>query len=177
MPQFGVTSLLDRAHFMAQACHESGGFMRFEENLHYTDPARLDGLFSAVHGEVDAAALIGQGPQAIANRVYAGRNGNGSEATGDGWRFRGRGLFQLTGRANYSESTQALGHNYLLEPDQVALPAGAALTALWYWQRHACSAAAALDDVEGVTRIINGPGLAGLDERRALTEAAKKIFT
>lgn len=177
LPQFGIEGLLERAHFLAQACYETAGFTRFEENLHYTSPARLDALFSAVHGEVDAAMLIRQGPEAIANRVYAGRNGNGEEGSGDGWRFRGRGLFQLTGRANYRAAGAALGQPYEDFPEMVAQPQGAVLTALWFWQSHGCAAPARADDVAGVTRIINGPGLVGLDARQDLTVRAMEIFT
>lgn len=176
MPQFGVATVLDRAHFMAQACHETGGFDHFEENLRYTSPDRLDAMFSAIHGEADAALLIRQGPAAIANRVYGGRNGNGDEATGDGWRFRGRGCFQLTGKSNYAAASAALGHDYVAQPDLVAQPVGAALTALWFWKAHGCSKFANRDDVAGVTRIINGLALAGLDDRKKLTETAKRIF-
>jgi putative chitinase len=176
MPDFGVNTPLARAHFLAQACHESSGFTHFVENLHYTDPSRLDDLFLAVRGVADAAQLITQGPEAIANRVYARRNGNGAESTGDGWRFRGRGLFQLTGRDSYSRAAGDLGHPYVAEPDLVAQPEGAVLTALWFWQKNGCGYAAARDDVAAVTRIINGPGMAGLEERVALTAKAKEIF-
>src|SRR6185312_4780566 len=125
--RFGIADATERACFLAQACHETAGFTRFEEDLRYTSPSRLDAMFSAVHGEVDAAALIRQGPQAIANRVYAGRLGNGEEGSGDGWRFRGRGIFMLTGRTNYRAAAAALNHPYEDFPDQVAQPEGAVL--------------------------------------------------
>ena len=177
MPRFGITSPLDRQHFMAQACHESGGFLHLEESFNYRDPARLDRFFSAVRGEDDARALIAAGPVAIANRVYAGRNGNGNEASGDGWKYRGRGLFQLTGRTNYASAAKALGKPYLDRPEMVTQAEGAVLTALWFWKAKGCSAPAQVDDVEGVTRIINGTALAGLQDRRELTAQAKRIFT
>lgn len=176
MAQFGVTDLLQRAHFLGQACHETGGFLKFEENLRYTTPALLAGIFSAVHGEADAAALIRKGPEAIANRVYAGRNGNGDEESGDGWKFRGRGCFQLTGRANYTAASKSLGHDYVTDPDQVAQPVGAILTALNFWKSHGCNALADADDCEAVTHVINGAGLIGLADRKNLTERAKGIF-
>jgi putative chitinase len=176
MPAFGLVDGVERAHFIAQACHETGGFAHFEENLHYRDPKRLDAMFSAVRGEDDAAALIAKGPQAVANRAYAYRNGNGSEQSGDGWRFRGRGLFQLTGRDSYMHAAGDLERPYVEHPDLVAQPEGAVLTALWFWKKNGCPRKARADDVEGVTRIINGPGMAGLEERRTLTERAKSIF-
>lgn len=177
MPQFGIDTPLEVAHFMGQASHESMGFTRLVESLRYTDPAHLDETFSLVRGIADATALIAKGPEAIANRVYAYRNGNGSEASGDGWRHRGRGLFQLTGRTSYERAARDLGHPYDTNPDLVAQPEGAALTALWFWKQNHCSAAAGKDDVAGVTRIINGPGMIGLYDRIALTQRAKTIFT
>src|SRR5262245_127870 len=88
-------------HFLGQVFVETAGFTVLEENLNYRDPVRLDMVFSAVRGTEDAKALIAKGPQAIANRVYANRLGNGDEASGDGWRYRGSGYKQLTGRANF----------------------------------------------------------------------------
>lgn len=174
--RFGIVDATERACFLAQACHETAGFTHYEENLRYTSPARLDAMFNAVHGEIDASALIQQGPQAIANRVYAGRLGNGEEGTGDGWRFRGRGIFMLTGRANYRAAASALSHPYEDFPDQVAQPKGAVLTSLWFWTAHGCAAPARAGDVAAVTRIINGPGLVGQEERQALTAKAMEIF-
>ena len=176
LAEWGINSLLERAHFMAQACHESGGFTRLEENLNYRNPERLDQMFLRVRSKADAEALIAQGPKAIANRVYASRNGNGPEETGDGWAFRGRGLFQLTGRDNYARAGAALSRPYITKPDLVAEPDDAVLTALWFWKQNGCSRFANMDDVEGVTRIINGKALAGLEDRRELTEKAKRIF-
>jgi putative chitinase len=176
MPLFGVESVLEVAHFMGQACHETQGFTRFVENLHYTDPERLDDMFLLIRGIADAAQLIEKGPEAIANRVYARRNGNFSEQSGDGWRFRGRGAFQLTGRDSYARASVDLDRPYVAQPDLVAQPEGAVLTALWFWRQNHCGFAAGRDDVAGVTRIINGPRMAGLEERRALTERAKAIF-
>lgn len=174
--RFEVDSLDSRASFMANASHESAGFTRFVENLRYTNPERLDEMFSAVKGTADARALIKRGAEAIANRVYGGRNGNGPEVSGDGWRFRGRGLFQLTGRSNYAAAAAALGRPYVEKPDLVAEPDGAVLTALWFWKKNGCRADALRRDDKAVTRKINGPALAGLAERVHLTEAARKIF-
>jgi putative chitinase len=98
-----VTTPRRLCHFMGQIFVETGGFASMVENLNYRDPVRLDAIFSAVRGTDDALALIRCGPEAIANRVYAGRLGNGDEASGDGWRYRGSGYKQLTGRSNYRE--------------------------------------------------------------------------
>src|SRR5688572_151163 len=96
-----VTTARRLCHFMGQVFVETGGFTAMVENLNYRDPARLDAIFSAVRGLEDARALIKSGQEAIANRVYANRLGNGNEASGDGWLYRGSGYKQLTGRSNY----------------------------------------------------------------------------
>lgn len=173
---FGINSARRMAHFLAQTAHESGGFIHLEENLRYRDPARLDAMFSAVKGTDDAAHLIAKGPAAIANRVYAGRNGNGDEASGDGWKFRGRGLIQLTGRANYAATGHQIGLDLIKEPDLLLQPSPATRAALAFWKANGCNEAADSDSVEAVTRIINGKAMEGLDARTALTEKAKRLF-
>ncbi len=173
MPRFGITDALGRAHFLAQACHESGGLTRFVENLNYTTPQRIAAIWPRLAGR--AHELV-RNPSALANAAYANRLGNGSEQSGDGFKFRGRGLFQLTGRDSYTRAAQDLGQPYLVQPDLVASPAGAVLTALWFWKQNRCGAAAARDDVKAVTRIINGPGMVGLQDRIHLTAKAKEIF-
>lgn len=173
MPQFGLTSLLTRAHFMAQACHESAGFTRLQEDLNYTHATAIAAVWARLAGR--AADLVSK-PEALANAAYAGHNGNGDEASGDGWAFRGRGLFQLTGRANYRRVGAALREDLEASPDLVSQPRWAALTALEFWKDAGCNTHAVLDDCDAVTRAINGPARAGLTERRDLTERAKQIF-
>lgn len=173
MPDFGINTPLCAAHFMAQACHESAGFTRFIENLNYTHADRIAAIWPRLESRAD---ILAGHPEAIANAAYANRNGNGSENSGDGWRFRGRGLFQLTGRDAYARAAGDLDRPFVAQPDLVAQPEGAVLTALWFWKKNTCGKAAERDDVKAVTRIINGPALAGLSERAALTEKAKAIF-
>lgn len=163
------------AHFMAQLHHESAGFTRLEESFRYR-PERLDALFSAVRGEADAAALLKQGPQAVANRVYANRLGNGDEASGDGWRYRGRGLVQLTGRANYAEASGWIGRDLEAEPDQAAAPETACEIAAAWWARKDVNEAADRDDLAAVTRVVNGPALAGLKARETQLHRAKGVW-
>ena len=164
------------AAFLAQCSHESARFTRLEEDLRYRTPARLDAMFSAVRGEADAAALIAKGPEAIANRVYAGRNGNGDEASGDGARFIGRGLLQLTGRRNYRQAGDALRLPLESRPESVAMPSVAALTAAWYWLAHDCNRLADRGDIDGITRAINGAAMAGTADRATLYQAALNIL-
>lgn len=169
---FGVGTPLASAHFMAQACWESSYFARLEENLLYTHAAVIAGTFPHIAARADELV---NNPEALANAAYAGRDGNRDEASGDGWRYRGRGLFGLTGRANYAAAGISLNLDLLGNPDLAAQPNGAVLTALWFWRMRGCNAQAAADNVEGVTRLING-GLDGLMQRQDLTKQAKVIF-
>lgn len=173
MPQFGVTDPLVCAHFMGQACWESQYFSRFEENLNYSHATAIAASWPRLAGR--AADLVGK-PQALANAAYAYRNGNGSENSGDGWTYRGRSIFMLSGRDNYSLAGGALGLPLVGNPDLAAQPQYAALTALWFWKTNRCGVPALIDDCDGVTRKINGPARAGLSNRLALTEQAKGIF-
>lgn len=164
------------AGFIAQCNVESAGFTRLEENLRYRTPEVLDRTFRAVRGLGDAADLIKAGPQAIANRVYAGRLGNGDEASGDGWRFIGRGLKQLTGRDNYADAGESLGRPYLTQPELVALPEDACLTAAWFWHTHKLNALADSSQWDAITRVVNGPAMLQAAERRQYAEEAISAF-
>jgi putative chitinase len=163
----GLNTGLRVAHFMAQVAHESAAFTRLEENLNYS-AERLHAIWPKRFPTVDSAALYARNPVELANKVYGGRLGN--DKPGDGWRFRGRGLIQLTGRANY----EAFGIDD--EPEVAALPKNAALLALAYWKKKALNDEADRDDIEAITRAING-GLIGLEDRKALLVKAKRIFT
>jgi len=171
-----VTSARRLCHFMGQIFVETGGFASMVENLNYKDPARLDAIFSAVHGSDDALALIRRGPEAIANRVYAGRLGNGDEASGDGWRYRGSGYKQLTGRSNYREIGGIVNLDLEGNPELAREPKTAASVAFAFWDARQCSQLADAGDVEGVTEKVNGPAKLGLPERRAATLRALSIW-
>lgn len=175
--RFGITTAPRVAGFVAQCRVESAGFTRLEENLNYRKPERLRDIFpSRVRSLDDAAQLVAAGPRAIANRVYAGKIGNGDEASGDGWRFRGRGLKQLTGRANYADAAEALGRPYLEQPDLVALPEDACLTAAWFWHSHKLNILADSAQWDAITRAVNGPGMLLAAERRQYAEEAVAVF-
>ena len=171
-----VTTPRRLCHFLGQIFVETGGFAIMEENLNYKDPARLDGIFSAVHGSEDARALIRRGPEAIANRVYANRIGNGDEASGDGWRYRGSGYKQLTGRSNYREIGGIVNLDLEGNPELAREPKTAASVAFAFWDARRCSPLADAGDVEGVTEKINGPAKLGLAERRNATLRALGIW-
>lgn len=170
---FGIVNHLRLVHFMAQTCEESAGFTRLEENLVYTHADRIATVWPRLAAH--ASSLV-RNPIALANAAYSDRNGNGDEASGDGYIFRGSGILQLTGRREFEEASNDLGLPLLEHPGLVRKPMCAMLTALWYWRRAGCNEAADADDVEHVTRLINGPALAGLERRKELTQRAKGIF-
>lgn len=162
------------AAFLAQVGHESGGLTRLVENLNYsaqglanTWPARYAGRMGSGRQPNDLAQRLARQPEAIANNCYAGRMGNGDEASGDGWRYRGRGLVQVTGRDNYAAAAKALKLPLLKKPEQLELPGPAARSAVWFWTANGCNELADADKFEAITRKING-GLNGHAERLAL---------
>lgn len=162
------------AMLLAQLAHESAMYERTAESLSYGSAEQIRKTWPTRFSRTWPQALraLVRNPEALANRVYANRLGNGPESSGDGWRFRGRGLIQITGRANYAEVGAALGLPLLDDPGLLEEPAHAAMSAAWYWQRQGLSRYA--DDVEGCTRAING-GSTGLAERRRLFEAARGV--
>lgn len=171
-----ITTPLRVSHFLAQCGHETNEFKTFIENLNYRDPVRLDKMFSAVKGTADARALIARGPQAIANRVYANRGGNRSEASGDGWRYRGMGVIQITLRDNYRLASKWTGVDLLSNPERILEPYISAMAAGGYWDANRINVHADNDDIRGATRAVNGPAMAGLDDRIKKLNKAKGIW-
>lgn len=162
-------------HFMAQIAHESAHFTRLEENLNYSADGlrKIFGKYFPDPAEADAYA---RQPERIANRVYANRMQNGDEASGDGWRYRGRGFIQLTGRENYRTIGVKLGLDLENDPDLVARDAEVALkVACAFWDSRKLNAHADKDDINTITRRING-GTNGLLDRKKLLERAKLIW-
>jgi putative chitinase len=162
--------------FIAQAMLETMRFTRMEENLFYTTPSRIAAVWPSRFKTAQAAEPYARNPQKLANLVYANRNGNGDEASGDGWRYRGRGIFQLTGKANYAAAARGLNRPYLTQPDLVAEPSDACLTAAWYWNSRNCSALADNGDMVGITRAINGPAMLHHEERVGYARELEKII-
>jgi putative chitinase len=152
------------AGFLSQLSHESGGFRFTSENLNY----RADALSRVWPSRFPPgiAESYAMQPEKIANRAYADRMGNGDEASGDGWKYRGRGLIQLTGADNYAAFSLDVDNEALSDPDSVAEPELAAISAGWFWSKNNLNALADAKNVEGMTRRING-GLNGLDDRQA----------
>lgn len=174
--RFAIHTPARIAAFLGQCSMESAGFTRLEENLFYTTPERIRAVFpSRVKSLADAAQLT-RNPQALANRVYAGRLGNGDEASGDGWRYRGRGLVQLTGRDNYVAAADALALQLVTNPEQVAEPAAACMTAAWFWHARKLNILADSAQWDAITRAVNGPAMLHAAQRRQMTEDAIGAF-
>ncbi len=164
--KFGINTPLRLAHFLAQCGHESGGFRVTSENLNYSAKG-LNGIFKKYFPTEAAAAAYARNPQKIANKVYANRMDNGSEASGDGYKFRGRGYIQLTGRANYTLFGKAIGEDIANNPDLVS-GKYALLSAAWFWSKNGLNKLAdggASDSVvTSITKRVNG-GTIGLADR------------
>jgi putative chitinase len=132
MNKFGIRDREEVASFLSQAGYESDHLNRVEENLRYS-AARIAEVWPKQFADAKAAAMFAYNPSKLACRVYAGKNGNGPERTGDGYRYRGRGLFQLTGRANYKQIAKDLGVDLVQFPDALLERKFAALSAAAYW--------------------------------------------
>lgn len=158
------------AHFFAQCSHESGEFKVFEENLNYSS----EGLMKTFKKYFPTKALADQyarKPEKIANRVYSSRMGNGDEATGDGWKFRGRGPIQLTGKSNYTEFAKHVGDASILsDPDIVEVKYAFHSAKFFFDKNGIWSKCNVVNDasIKAVTRAVNG-GEKGLQHRRDLT--------
>jgi putative chitinase len=185
MAEFGIVKAPAIAAFLAQVAHESGELARLVENLNYS-AAGLRKTWPSRFRDRATAERYARRPMAIANRVYASRLGNGDEQSGDGWRYRGRGLFQVTGRANYREAGAALALPLELEPELLEHPGPACRSAGWYWRSRGLGmvidAGEAVADLNGpleaytaVTRRING-GLTGLPERLVYWHRARRAL-
>lgn len=172
--RFGINSDRQQAGFIGQCSHECGNFRVLEENLNYR-AATLMRLWPKRFPTLEVANQYAGNPKKIANMVYASRMGNRDEASGDGYRFRGRGCIQLTGHANYFHAGKALGVDFVKDPDLVATPKYAALTAGWFWSTHNCNYIAGEADWVSLTKKING-GTIGLDDRVAHINQALAVL-
>ena len=179
LPKYGITTERRVAHFLSQCAHESGGFKRLEENLNYSAKA-LRAVFGRYFGAApkrDADEYHRQ-PEMIANYVYMDefrkyKMGNTQE--GDGWRFRGRGLKQLTGRENYTRFGKSVDMTAEEAAEYVATPAGAIESACWFWNANNLNDIADTDNVVKMTKKING-GNIGLEDRQKRYTHALKVL-
>lgn len=175
LPPAEITTPRRVAAFLGQCAIEAGpSFAELVENTNYTSPKRLYDTFrSRFRSEAEAATYVGK-PVAIANRAYAWKNGNGDEDSQDGWRFRGSGLLQLTGRDNISKFAAASGRSLSAEQAAAWLRTeqGAAAGAVWYWTTHDLNPLADTWSIDAITLKINGPAMMHAEDRRAACRAA-----
>ena len=164
--KFQINTPLRLAHFLAQCGHESGGFRATQENLNYSAKG-LNGIFKKYFPTEAAAAAYARNPEKIANKVYGNRMGNGPESSGEGYKFRGRGYIQLTGKENYTAFGKAIGEDIPSNPDKVASQY-ALLSAAWFFSKnglHKMADGGATDAVvTSITKRVNG-GTIGLADR------------
>lgn len=161
--RFDISTPVRQASFIGQCGHECANFKVLEENLNYRAETLMK-LWKSRFPTIEIANEYARNPKKIANKVYSSRMGNRDEASGDGYRFRGRGCIQLTGHANYFHAGQACGEDFVMNPDLVATPKYAAMTAGWFWNTHKINQFADRQDFTLMTKKING-GTIGLDDR------------
>lgn len=159
-----------KACFIGQCMHESGGFKFLRENLNYSAKA-LMATWPSRFPDLETATAFERNPEKIANKVYGGRMGNTED--GDGWKYIGRGLIQLTGKDNYKAASEALGEDLVSNPQLVEEPRIAALTAGWFWNKRGLNELADQMDITTMTKRINGGNL-GITDRQ---EKIKKVLT
>ncbi|WP_153130566.1 glycoside hydrolase family 19 protein [Dechloromonas hortensis] len=180
MQRYEINTPARIASFLAQTGHESGQFNRLVESLYYTTPQRLMKVWPKRFPSEAIAAPYVKNEERLANYVYANRLGNGDARSGDGYKYRGRGLIQVTGRSNYAACAKALDLDLLNDPGLLIQPQYAALSAAWFWNSRGLNALADdrtgdddLEDFTVITRSING-GTQGLKERLALLNALER---
>jgi putative chitinase len=173
--RFSILTPRQQAAFLGQCGHECGNFRVLEENLNYRAETLMK-IWPRRFPTLEIANQYARQPKKIANKVYADRMGNRDEASGDGYRFRGRGCIQLTGSANYYHAGKALGVDFIMEPDLVATPQYAALTAGFFWHTQKLNAIAESGNNLALTKKING-GTIGLNDRILHTNQALALLS
>ena len=172
--KYDISTPKRQAAFIGQCAHESANFKTLEENLNYK-PEALMRVWPSRFPDLQTAMKYAHNPEAIANKVYGGRMGNGQEETGDGWKYHGRGLIQLTGKENYANCGSGIGVDLLSNPNLLNTPEYAALSAGWFWNKKGLNDLADANDIETMTKRING-GLIGLDDRKAKIAKALSVL-
>ena len=172
--KYDISTPLRQAAFIGQCQHESSNFNTLEENLHYKSESLMKVWPSRFTNDLIAGAYANN-PEKIANKVYAGRMGNGDEESGDGWKYHGRGLIQLTGKDNYGNCGSSLNLDLLGNPDLLLEPKYATLSAGYFWNKKGLNALADSKDYDTMTKRING-GLIGLDDRKVKISKAISVL-
>jgi putative chitinase len=174
LPDYGIDTPERVAAFVAQSAHESGNFTALHENLNYR-AVTLRKVFPKYFPTDDMAAQYAQQPERIANRVYGGRMGNGPEESGDGFRYCGRGLIQLTGKSNYQAFAESIETPVEQIPEFLATFEGAVQSACWFWESNNLNQYADSGDIVTMTKRING-GTIGLEDRQKHYNHALEVF-
>lgn len=174
--RFAIDTPARIAGFVAQCRVESQEFTRLVESLYYTHAERIVATFPREVPSATAPSLV-EHPEALANVVYADRMGNGPRASGDGWKYIGRGVAQITGRRGYAALQAALGRPYLAQPELLEQPDDACLSAAWYWHSTNCNAMAEARDWNAITLAFNGKAMLQAAHRAQLSLAGLPIFT
>jgi putative chitinase len=172
--RFDISTPIRQACFIGQAAHESGNFKKLQEGLSYS-AERLMVIWPKRFPTLEIAQKYARNEKALANNVYANRMGNRDEASGDGYRFSGKGLFQLTGHANFYHAGQALDVDLVMQPELVLTPKYAALTAGWFWSTQKLNQFADARDYKTMCKRING-GFIGLEDREKHIKHAFSIL-
>ena len=175
--RFDISTAPRAGGFVGQCWVESIGFTDFEENCYWSSPERIAKFFPSRVTSIEQASRLARNPRALANCVYAGKNGNGNPLSEDGWNYRGRGAIQLTGRSNYADAATALARPYLEQPDLVGALPDALLTAGWYWHTHKLNLLADSAQWDAITRAINGPALDQSALRRQRSVECMQAFS
>jgi putative chitinase len=163
LPEYNIDTPQRQAAFLAQCAHESGQFQAIRENLNYRATS-LQKVFPKYFPTAELAEAYAKQPEKIANRVYANRMGNGDEDSGDGWRYCGRGLIQLTGHDNYLAFAESVGCTLEEAIEYLSTFEGAVQSACWFWETNNLNSLADSGDIKAMTKRING-GYLGLEDR------------
>ena len=172
--RFKIDTLEEQSCFIGQFSYESNHFKSLEENLNYR-PETLMQLWPKRFPTMEEAMKYAHKPELIANHIYSNRMGNRDEASGDGWRFRGSAICQLTGHDNFWHAGQALGVDLVKNPDIARTPQYAALIGGWFWSTHGCNQLAQQKNYNALTERING-GLFGAEQRVAVMRQTERVF-
>jgi putative chitinase len=172
--KYEINTKLRLCHFLAQLMHESGGFSLVKENLNYSADGLLK-IFPKYFPTKEIATAYARQPQKIANKVYGNRMGNGNEASGDGFKYSGKGYIQITGKENYALLTKDTGTDFVNHPELLLTNENAIMSAGWYWNSRKLNAYADIDDILTITKKING-GTIGLEDRKAQLTKCKQII-
>jgi len=173
--RFDISTPARQASFIGQAGHESGNFTKLQEGLSYS-AERLMVIWPKRFPTLEIAQKYARNEKALANNVYANRMGNRDEASGDGFRFSGKGLFQLTGHANFYHAGKALGEDFVMKPELVKTPRFAALTAGWFWDTHKLNQYADARDYVTMTKKINGATIGLADRQKHIAHALEVLI-